>query len=196
MAAVAAWITKRKVCQMDSSAQNAQLRPVGWYMDPGGSGQLKWWDGVGWSTAERASISESGAFGSVRHRIRPLVEATASVYTPYIWLILAVPIFWYLIDALWVARMQNRDDLASAVWVLLPGMGLIVADLVLAYWDCRTLRRAGVVRPFHWVWALIPVVYVIGRTMIVTRVASGRGMAPVWLLLVGALFGWAINATL
>ena len=36
-------------------------------------------------------------------------------------------------------------------------------------------------RPFHWAWAFLNgLVYVIGRSVIVRKVAAPRGLAPMW----------------
>ncbi|GAA3317315.1 hypothetical protein [Arthrobacter ramosus] len=58
---------------------------------------------------------------------------------------------------------------------------------VLGYLDWRKLRGVGVVRPFHWIWAFLPTVYVIGRTTVIRKVAPRRGLAPVWVLIASFL---------
>ena len=40
----------RLVRQLRSGAgEQTSGNPAGWYQDPSDSGQLRWWDGVGWS---------------------------------------------------------------------------------------------------------------------------------------------------
>ncbi len=40
------------------------------------------------------------------------------------------------------------------------------------------------VRPFHWAWAFLGAgVYVVGRSVIVHKVARQRGLAPIWALI-------------
>ncbi|GAC1484419.1 MAG: hypothetical protein NVS1B16_13830 [Pseudarthrobacter sp.] len=56
--------------------------------------------------------------------------------------------------------------------------------MLLAYFDSERLRRDGVVRPFHWAWSFLSsAVYVIGRSVIMSKVARGRGLAPIWVLI-------------
>ena len=51
----------------------------------------------------------------------------------------------------------------------------------MAYRDHQYLSRLGVVRPFHWARAFLSsLVYVIGRGVIVRKVAGPRGLAPTW----------------
>lgn len=49
-----------------------------------------------------------------------------------------------------------------------------VVSLVLAVVDTRRLRRLGVARPFPWAFGLVPVVYLVGRAVVVFR-AQGSG---------------------
>jgi hypothetical protein len=62
------------------------------------------------------------------------------------------------------------------------------ASVLLAYFDSERLKRDGVVRPFHWAWSFLSgTVYVIGRSVIVAKVAPGRGLVPIWVL-IGVIF--------
>src|SRR5206468_9638315 len=54
--------------------------------------------------------------------------------------------------------------------------------VVLAFLDRRILLRRGIVRPFHWVWSVLPLVYLIGRSVVLRR-RVGRGSAPLWVSL-------------
>jgi hypothetical protein len=49
-----------------------------------------------------------------------------------------------------------------------------------AYRDYKTLLALGVPRPFHWAWAFLSIVYVIGRSVVVRR-RTGHGILPMWI---------------
>jgi len=141
---------------------------------------------------------------------RPRVADDAPIYTPFIWIVALLPLvnaitIWFVhfntqkfVDFINAAAAYDQSSGAGApplldVWGLLGAgywvlMGLAVASYVLgvvfAHLDRVRLERAGVVRPFHWAWAFLGgIVYVIGRSVIVHRVASPRGLAPIWVLL-------------
>lgn len=61
-------------------------------------------------------------------------------------------------------------------------------SVLLAYLDWRRLRRQGVVRPFHWAWGFLIGFYIIGRSVVVRKVAPGRGLEPLWAHLAVVLF--------
>ncbi|GAB2980601.1 DUF2510 domain-containing protein [Frigoribacterium salinisoli] len=127
-----------------------------------------------------------------RPQQQPLPEGT-SVSTPWIWLIVLFPLI-SLVDMLTVdysavvsASLEDptatsslglRDVLSSLLGFLLWGL-----TVLFAWFDHKALRQRGVVAPFHWAYAFIPVtlVYVIGRTVVLRR-RVGRGSAPLWVL--------------
>jgi hypothetical protein len=68
--------------------------------------------------------------------------------------------------------------------LLFSGFLAYAASVVLAYFDSERLKRSGVVKPFHWAWSFLSSgVYVIGRSVITSQVARGRGLAPIWVLI-------------
>jgi hypothetical protein len=74
----------------------------------------------------------------------------------------------------------------TPAYVLLVLSGFVVygVSVLLAYFDSERLKRDGVVRPFHWAWSFLSgTVYVIGRSVIVHKVAPGRGLMPIWILI-------------
>jgi hypothetical protein len=72
--------------------------------------------------------------------------------------------------------------------VLLAGLIAYVLCVWFAYLDWKKLAAEGVVRPFHWGWAfLAPAVYVIGRSVVVRKVARPLGLAPVWAVVATAV---------
>jgi hypothetical protein len=159
----------------------------GWYADPTGQAGVRWWDGSQW-TSYSAPHPGGGAAGVPR----PALPATTPVYTPFIWVIVFLPLLSSLTIFLYRPSFRMVDiggvqtvDPASMftpgyVAVLLIGTVIYALAIVFAALDHRALVRAGVVRPFHWAFAFLGVVYTIGRSVIVYRVARPRGLAPVW----------------
>ena len=123
---------------------------------------------------------------------QPLPEGTR-LSTPWVWIIAVLPLI-SLVDTLTtdysslvdsatatsttVPAMSGREALSSLLGLLLWG-----ATVLFAWFDHKALRARGVVRPFHWAFAFIPVtlVYLIGR-FVVLRKRVGRGDGgPLWL---------------
>jgi hypothetical protein len=79
----------------------------------------------------------------------------------------------------WTAHQAPAQLQAPAQFrasFLLYGLSVFFAFL-----DRQRLLKSGVVRPFHWAWAFLSaLVYVIGRSVIVNKVAPKRGLWPVW----------------
>ncbi len=71
---------------------------------------------------------------------------------------------------------------------LLSSWFIYAVCIVFALLDWRELRARDVPSPFHWAWSFFvlaigwPVVYVIGRTVIVRR-RTGGGLAPLWVFI-------------
>jgi hypothetical protein len=119
------------------------------------------------------------------------------VYNPFIWALVLLPLVSILLVLTWHPefRMITTRQGATTIdpmslytpgYFLLQASGFIVygVSVLMAFLDYRRLARSGVVRPFHWAWCFLsPAVYVIGRTVIVRKVAPGRGMGPVWALI-------------
>lgn len=122
---------------------------------------------------------------------QPLPEGT-SLSTPWVWIIAVLPLI-SLVDTLTtdygslvdsatstsatMPAMSGREALSSLLGLLLWG-----ATVLFAWLDHKALRARGVVRPFHWAFAFIPVtlVYLIGR-FVVLRKRTGRGDGwPLW----------------
>jgi hypothetical protein len=169
----------------------------GWYADPWGQAAQRFWDGASWTPHVVAGRASS----------RPRLPEGTPVYWPSIWLLALLPLLgavtvWLVHPdtSAMVEYLQATQDAAQSggtAYVATPdpfammGPGYAVASLlspvltavlvVLAYRDWRRLGRAGVVRPFHWAWAFLgAVVYVVGRSVVVRKVAAPRGFAPMW----------------
>jgi len=138
---------------------------------------------------------------------RPRLPEGAPIYGPLIWILALLPLV--SAAAVWLIRFDlsgfvsylnaeqayTNSGAGGTPPMLDPfslyGPGYWVAQLlsfavyglsvVFAALDRRRLERIGVVRPFHWAWAFLSSpVYIIGRSVIVHRVASPRGRAPIW----------------
>jgi hypothetical protein len=161
----------------------------GWYPDPRGSGALRWWTGTGWSEHLAAPPNP---YGPVQRRT---LAAGTPVYTVWIWLVVFLPLvsalsFLFLhpqlpaFTELESGRIGVSDPFAllgGPVYFVVVSLGwLLSAVMIVSSWlDYRELTRRGVERPFHWAWSFLGIVYPIGRSVIVRKVA-GRGIAPMW----------------
>lgn len=171
---------------------------AGWYPDPHGSGVLRWWDGFRWSEQLAPAPYPGPSYPASTYATpgrRPLPMDTP-VYTVWIWLVALLP----LLGAVQFLFLHPQPVFRSAAdgspvlnpdpFAMLGGpiffVGSVLswlvtaAVIVFAWLDYRELGRRGVERPFHWAWSFLGIVYPIGRTVIVRRVAAGRGLAPLW----------------
>lgn len=118
--------------------------------------------------------------------------------TPWIWLILLIPIvqtlpiFFLDWSAFVEATLMDPTGLstftlfASPAYVALIALGWIGTGLMiwLAYLDWRELKRRGVPQPFHWAWIFLTfvisfAVYTIGRAVVAHR-RTGTGLSVMW----------------
>ena len=181
--------------------------PAGWYPDASTPGVLRWWDGAAW-TAHTAAAGGS--------RERPLLPADRPIYSPFIWVIALLPLASFFALAAWTPDVSSIGagvygsgqlsvpSMYTPGYFVILGLGWILYGLgvFLSSRDWLWLKRQGVVRPFHWAWAFLGgVVYVIGRSVIVRRVAAPRGLTPIWVslgvFLAGAVITivWAVTLT-
>jgi len=172
-------------------APNGSTTPAGWYPDPSFPQQMRWWDGVQWTP----HLAPAGQQFMPLQRV--LISNQTPVYNPFIWALVLLPLVSLLLVLTWQPEFRTITtrqgtttidpmSMYTPGYFLLQASGLIVygVSVLMAYLDHRRLARSGVVRPFHWAWCFLsPVVYVIGRTVIVRKVAPGRGMGPVWALI-------------
>ena len=172
-------------------APNGSTTPAGWYPDPSFPQQMRWWDGVQWTP----HLAPAGQQFMPLQRV--LISNQTPVYNPFIWALVLLPLVSLLLLLTWQPEFRTITtrqgtttidpmSMYTPGYFLLQASGLIVygVSVLMAYLDHRRLARSGVVRPFHWAWCFLsPAVYVIGRTVIVRKVAPGRGMGPVWALI-------------
>lgn len=168
--------------------------PAGWYPDPAGSANLRWWNGAAWTDQFQQPYSADATAVALK-----APEGT-KVYTPWIWLVVFLPYvtlpFLFTIDFSSMFDPEILlDETASAqaqlalftspAYLLLTLFGwLTTAATVFFSWlDFKTLRDAGVPKPFHWAFGFFSLggypVYAIGRA-VVTKRRTGRGSAVLW----------------
>jgi hypothetical protein len=188
--------------------------PPGWYPDPWKQAAQRFWDGTQWTHR----IAGGGAPYPTE---RPRVADDAPIYGPFIWAIALLPLLsavliWFIrIDfSSYLESIRRLEEYQSnggvgptpmidpfsmfgpGYWVAeLVGVLLYAAVTVLAVFDRRRLLSIGVVRPFHWAWAFLGIVYPIGRSVIVHRVAKPRGLAPLWVT-IGVVVATIISSSI
>lgn len=166
----------------------------GWYADPTGLAGVRWWDGAQWSSYTAPMPASGTATGA---GARPPLPEGAPIYTPFIWLIVLLPLLssvaiWFYQPVLPRLTADGRPATADPAATFTPGyfvftgfsLVIYALSVVFAYLDHRALLRIGLVRPFSWAWEFLsPLVYVIGRSVVVRSVARPRGLLPVWILI-------------
>jgi hypothetical protein len=187
--------------------------PAGWYADATTPGLMRWWDGTTWTEHTAAAVSVAPYTGAVAER--PQLPADRPIYSPFIWLIVLLPLVSLLLFLVWQPDVRYTDygvggtprvdpsSIYTPTYFLSGAVGWLIYGLLVffAYRDVVWLKRQGVVRPFHWAWAFLSsLVYVIGRSVIVHRVAAPRGRSPIWVaigvLVLGFIVGIAWTASL
>lgn len=184
--------------------------PAGWY--PGPDGRPWWWDGRAWTPGSDvdASVVQSPADrprvpdGTAVHTpwMWGIVAIAAAGLVQTVVLLFAVSRYFQELFAAVIGQLSRTDQGPDAVfrlsadmvgffanpWFILTaslGWVLLAASVVFAYFDRAALLRRGFVRPFPWPWALLGIVYAIGRSVVVWR-QSGRGLSVVWVY--GAIY--------
>lgn len=181
--------------QFNSPASASQSSP-GWYPDPAGSHLQRWWDGNGWTDNTYDPFSAASAPG-----VYATVGPDVKVYTPWVWIIAALPLIGliaqfsidyrqYLLDSIQVQSPGSFSGLPASFGIQLAlgaiGWGVYLLSVLLAFFDWRVLKSRGVEKPFHWAWTFLSgLVYLIGRPVVLKR--RGRSaFAPLWVYI--ALF--------
>ncbi|MEN9620046.1 MAG: hypothetical protein RL499_239 [Actinomycetota bacterium] len=166
--------------------------PAGWYPDPAGSAQRRWWDGTQWTDTLETPYSAGAAVQALR------APDGTDPNTPWIWLIVFLP----MVSSLGLLFIDWSDyveglltdptGLSAYSFLLSPAylvslvLGWIVTGLLIwfAYLDWRELKQRGVPEPFHWAWIFLMFVvsygiYTIGRAVVANR-RTGKGLSVMW----------------
>lgn len=166
---------------------SGQTQPAGWYPDPSGGPGTRWWDGQSWT--QHVSDPALQVYASNEPR---RVDPSTPLYTPWIWLIVLLPLLSLLGLLFWDMDSYMRSSLSSTDpfaqyrdpgYLLLQGSSwlLYALSVLFAFFDRKVLLQRGFDRPFHWAWTFLgSTVYIIGRSVIVRR-RSGKGLLPIWI---------------
>lgn len=168
------------------------IAPPGWYPDPSGSGRRRWWNGLAWTAAIQDSEMLLGpASGAV---LQPAVSSSTALNPWPVWGMALMPfaslLQLVLIDWPTVLTAIARAAAADAPLTEPPpgmllvevigvvALGLTIAFAVIDWW---MLRQRGIVRPFLWAWVFLsPLVYLIGRAVVLNRRTRRSARGPVW----------------
>lgn len=163
--------------------------PPGWYPDPSGRPGTRWWDGGAW-TEHVGPVPPWVA--------RPRLAPGTRTETWFLWAMVLLPLLAIPIGFAYSptyrfeeiapgVRTIDPSSIYSAGYFVTQGLGLLFygVNVLLALFDRRHLADLGVVRPFHWAWSFFgSVVYLIGRFVVLRKVAPGTRLWPLWLFLV------------
>ncbi|MFD4422831.1 DUF2510 domain-containing protein [Agromyces sp. NPDC058484] len=174
---------------------DSHVAPAGWYPQPDGTFGQRWWDGARWTEHTSPIAPPSPALPQYDAIEKPQVPEGTTVDTPWIWLIVMlplvglIPLFFWDLEGYMLRSMT--DPLAQVglyfdPWYLTTvALGWITYGVMVwfAFLDVKALRALGYARQFHWAWAFLSsLVYVIGRSVVVKKQAR-RGMAPMWVVI-------------
>ncbi|MEI2278581.1 DUF2510 domain-containing protein [Paenarthrobacter ilicis] len=130
---------------------------------------------------------------------RPMLAEEQAVGNAFIWLLSCLPFGVGILMLTWNPEVHtyiastgylsiDRTYIFTASYFATV-IGLLLtygATVVLAVFDYRWLSRKGVVRPFSWAWSFAGgVPYVIGRAVIIHKVAPRRGLWPIAVIVSG-----------
>lgn len=173
--------------------------PPGWYPDPSGQHGTRWWDGAGWTQHVGPPTGQVS---------RPRIADGVRTDTVFVWLMALLPLValpvllayqpHFRFEVIGPERVRTVDprSVYTAGYFLVQGLGVLLygAAVLLACFDHRELKRRGVVRPFPWPWAFLSgLVYVIGRYVVVRKVAPGRSMWPLWTYVAVTVLGLVLG---
>lgn len=165
----------------------------GWYPDPIDPRHLRWWNGTCWTGNAGPPVIQPTTAQ------RPLLAKDQAVGNPFIWLLACLPfgvgtlmLSWnpevhaYIASSGYLS-IDPTYIFTAAYFAIMIGLVLTYgATVVLAVFDYRWLSRKGVVRPFSWAWSFLGgVPYVIGRAVVIHKVAPRRGLWPIAAIVAG-----------
>ncbi len=183
----------------------SQVTPPGWYPDAEDGTRLRYWDGTAWTDARTALAPAPVGIA------QPDLPESTQVNTVFAWIFAFLPVVSVVVSLLQVGSLQAQvaqisvSNSGTFTNATVPGFNaasllgnllslvLYAAAVVLALFDWRALTRIGIVKPFHWAFAFIPVqlVYMIGRTVVLRRRVH-RGQAPLIAHIIVIVVSWIV----
>jgi hypothetical protein len=186
---------------MTESNPAARAAAAGWYPVEG-TAQLRWWDGTQWTEYTKETAAT--------HPYVPAAQLKApdGTKTNTVWAFIVgllplltlalLPAYVSSVAASMANISRNPADAAqlqssalfSPAYFAFVGVSFLTYALsvVFGYLDWRELKARGVPLPFHWAWGFLeaPLVYIIGRTVVVRRRARGS-FAPLWVMIIATV---------
>ena len=192
--------------------------PAGYYPDPAGSPQQRWWNGTSWGELQAAPANpyaNASPYGAVQpYGAMQPYDATQPYYastglrapegtnptTTQAWMLALWPLLGFINLGITVAlggydyeyltgsTSFNSATLAANGFNILAWLGFVAV----AYSDHRELKRRGVPKPFPWGWAFINLVYINGRAVVVYSRTS-RGIAPLFVFIGAVVLNWIVG---
>jgi Protein of unknown function (DUF2510) len=191
-----------------SATNGTAVTPPGWYPDPAGKPQSRWWDGAQWTDHVHDPQVQP-------YQVAVPLKAPEGTkpYTLFIWLIVLLPLIEYPLLFLIDWGDYFRNSLSASAYgtasyssvlsiftpqyliVIASGWVLYGASAVFAYRDWKELKRREVPSPFHFAFVFISsLVYVIGRSVVIRR-RTGSGIAPMWVAIIFTVVGGFATVT-
>ncbi len=158
-----------------------QQSPAGWYADPMGSGQSRWWDGSAWTT-ELAPLAMPETT-QVARKAAPRYWNSMGV-----WFVAISPIYLSVPTLIYSAATGSLPTAAYGLGTFI-GVGFIpfMISALFAGNDRKMLEIWGYTRPASTWWMLLtPVAYLVIRTVKVYR-ETRHGLAPLITYIVASL---------
>jgi hypothetical protein len=178
--------------------------PAGWYEDPAGQSDTRWWDGANWTahTMMRPPVAAVATtplpqqiFGSAPQPWSPqpwsheplLTPAVPPWSTPYIWILSVLPLAELTIS--WGAgfiwgltfRASGLGVLGISLTILFVGLFVLFTIL-----DYRALGRLGYEKRASPVLIIVPLLYM-GRRAAAVRRVTRKGLLPLFVFMAGLI---------
>lgn len=199
--------------------------PAGYYPDPAGSSQQRWWNGTSWGDLQPASASPAptpapAPYGSAQPYVpmqpygsmqpydssQPYYAATGlrapegtNPTTTQAWMMAFWPLLGFIDLGISFALGGYTYEALTSTTITTATLASYAFGIVtwlvfaaLAFFDHSELKRRGVPNPFPWGWGFLPLVYVIGRAVVVNR-RTGRGLAPLFVFIGAVVLNWIVG---
>jgi hypothetical protein len=185
--------------------------PAGWYEDPAGQSDMRWWDGANWTAHMMmhppvATVAPVATIPPPQQTFRSapqpwsyeplLTPAVPPWSTPYIWILSALPLaelaLSFVAGYLWglTFGISNLEVLRIGLTVLFVALFVLLAIL-----DYRALGRLGYEKRASPVLIIIPLLYLSRRGAAVRRVTR-KGSLPLFVFIAGLILFGVVTVSL